>query len=295
MKTRENSIFNMLHDMNSLRCVLGIKFPSFWTWFSVALIFAVPLLAWLTLMLSLEEEDCKLMALYYSLKLVSVPVGYYCQISGTILFLSYILVYTLRTTVAILYVAICCLLRSLLKRHSELGIKKLEKGFIPLDQKYCKNYMDFYKHITQISDFFEKTMCLPIFLITVADCLGMFLGFLKFEDIKRSKNLYLLHFRFSTLFHALRSLVSFLCVAFAASNVYESSKEAKKVQEKLTESLLASGQKIDNQQLFLLLLAQSNPPTVLSAWGFFNFKRNLVISVFGIILTYSLLMIQIIN
>ncbi|GFQ76080.1 uncharacterized protein TNCT_674491 [Trichonephila clavata] len=174
-------------------------------------------------------------------------------------------------------------------------MRKLEKGFTPLNQKYYRKHMDFYKHITQISDVFEKTMCLPIFLITVADCSGMFFGFLKFEDIKRSKNLYLLHFRFSTLFHALRSLVSFLCVSFAASSVYESSKDAKKVQEKLTERLLASKQKIDNQDLFLLFLAQNNPPIVLSAWGFFNFNRSLVISVFGIVLTYSLLMIQIIN
>ncbi|GFY58090.1 uncharacterized protein TNIN_368791 [Trichonephila inaurata madagascariensis] len=295
MKTRENAIYSLLHDMNTLRYVLGIRIPSFWIWLIVALIFAVPLLAWLSVVVFLDEEDCKRLVLYYSFKLVSVSDGYYCRISGIILFLSCLLIHTLRTTVTILYIAICCLLRSLLKKHSEMGIKKLEKKINAFHYKRCQNYVDFYKHVTEISNSFEKVMSLPVFLIIIGDCLGMFYGFLKYEDTKRSMEFYDVNYRFAILFLALRSLVSFLCVAFAAASVYESSKDVKKIQEKLTESLLASGEKIDNQQLFLLLLAQSNPPTVLSAWGFFNFKRNLVISVFGIVLTYSLLMIQIMN
>ncbi|GFQ76082.1 uncharacterized protein TNCT_674501 [Trichonephila clavata] len=295
MKTRENQVFNLLHDMNSLRYVFGIKVALFWIWFTVVLIFAVPLLAWLSVMLFVKEESCKMLVLYYSFKVVSVSVGNSCRILGIILFLSCILIHTLRTTITILYIAICCILRGLLKKHSEMGIKKLEKNIKAFDYKYCQNYVNSYKHITHISDSFEKAMSLPVFIIIIGDCLGMFYGFLKYEDTKRSIEFYDVNYRFAILFLALRSLVSFLCVAFAASRVYESSKNAKKVQEKLNERLLASGQKVENQELFLLLLAQSNPPIVLSAWGFFNFKRNLVISVFGFILTYSLLMIQIMN
>ncbi|GFW11349.1 uncharacterized protein TNCV_3808691 [Trichonephila clavipes] len=295
MKARENSIYNLLHDMNSLRYVLGIRISSFWIWLTVALIFTVPLLAFLSVVLFLDEEDCKRLVVYYSFKLVSIPDGYYCRISGIILFLSCILIHTLRTTITILYIAICCLLHSLLKKHSEIGMKKLEKRINAFDHKYCQNFVDHYKHITDISNSFEKAMSLPVFIIIIGDCLGMFYGFLKYEDTKRSMEFYFVNYRFAILFLALRSLVSFLCVAFAAASVYESSQDVKKIQEKLTERLLASRQKIDNQEFFLLLLAQSNPPTVLSAWGFFNFKRNLVISVFGIVLTYSLLMIQIMN
>ncbi|GFU47319.1 uncharacterized protein NPIL_82071 [Nephila pilipes] len=292
MKTRENKVHNLLQHMNYLRTISDVKLHSFWIWFSVGLTFAIPLLAWLSLILFLDETYCSSLASYYSLHLFSVPEGYSCLVSSVALLFSHTAIYALRTSVTVLYITICFFLRNLLNRHSEMGLKNIEKNTNPIDQKYCENYIDLYKHIIEISNIFEKVMSLPVFLITIADCMGIFYGFLKFEESKEPKKIYLVSYRFGILYIILRSLVSFLFVTFAASSVFESSVNAKTVLEKLTERLLISGQKKDNKELLLLFLAQNKSPLILSAWGFFNFTRSLVLSVLGVVLTYSLLMMQ---
>ncbi|GFU47327.1 uncharacterized protein NPIL_82111 [Nephila pilipes] len=295
MKTRENKIHNLLQHMNHLRSTSDIKLHTFWIWFSGGVIFTVPLLAWLSLILFLDEKNCQYLLMYYRLHLFNIPKGYKCRVSSVPLLFSHSTMYALRTSVTVLYISICCLLRSLLNRHSEMGTKKIEKKTSAIDQKYCENYIDSYKHIIEISSTFEKVMSLPVFLITIGDCLGMVYGFLKFEESKGPDGKYLINFRFGILYIALRSLVSFLSVTFFASSVHESSMHAKIVQQKLTEQLLTSRQKRDNKELLLLFLAQNNPPLTLSAGGFFNFTRNLVLSVLGTVLTYSLLMMQILK
>ncbi|GFU47320.1 uncharacterized protein NPIL_82081 [Nephila pilipes] len=295
MKTKENKVYNLLQHLKCLRNISDVKLHFFWIWLSGGVIFAAPLLAWLSLILFLEEKNCQSLVLYYSLRLFSVHEGYNCLVSSAVSLFSNFAKYALRTSVTVLYITVCCVLQNLLNRHSEMGMKKIKKNISPIDQKYCINYIDSYKHIIEISNIFEKVMSLPIFLITIGDCTGMFYGFLKFEESKGQKGIYFESFEFTILFIALRSLISFLCVTFAASSVHESSVKAKIVQEKMTERLLISGQKKDNKELLLLFLAQNKSPLILSAWGFFNFTRSLVLSVLGVVLSYSLLITQILK
>ncbi|GBM76181.1 hypothetical protein AVEN_17812-1, partial [Araneus ventricosus] len=90
----------------------------------------------------------------------------------------------------------------------------------------------------------------------------------------------------------LRGLISFLSVCLTASTVHEASKTSKESQKKLMRRIVASKEENDGQRALLLLASYDGPPFILSAWGYFYFTKGLVLSFLGVILSYSLLILQ---
>ncbi|GIX71349.1 uncharacterized protein CEXT_183771 [Caerostris extrusa] len=94
-------------------------------------------------------------------------------------------------------------------------------------------------------------------------------------------------------FISMRALVSFVCVTSAASRIHEADRKAKEVQEAMLKNVLSSSEKNYRKELLLLFVVQNSKPFTLSAWGFFNFNKGVILSTIGSILTYSLLIEQI--
>ncbi|GFY77208.1 uncharacterized protein TNIN_68871 [Trichonephila inaurata madagascariensis] len=108
---------------------------------------------------------------------------------------------------------------------------------------------------------------------------------------KRRAATYLL----SILFVTVRGFLSFLCISMAASSVHEASKNSKDIQEDILKRLYCSGDKKEIEESLLLNTAYHSPPFILSAWNVFYFRRNMTLSVTGSIVTYSLLIMQILK
>ncbi|GFR26599.1 uncharacterized protein TNCT_602911 [Trichonephila clavata] len=97
------------------------------------------------------------------------------------------------------------------------------------------------------------------------------------------------------VFVSVRGFLSFLCIAMAASRVHDASKNSKDMQEDILKRLHTSGEKKEIQESLLLNTSYNSPPFILSAWKVFYFKRRIILSVTGSVVTYSLLIMQILK
>ncbi|GFY58091.1 uncharacterized protein TNIN_368801 [Trichonephila inaurata madagascariensis] len=296
LRARKAEISNLLHDIHYLGNLVNAKLRFLWELLGVAIIITVPLASWLCVTLSMKENMCKHLVLYFSFLIAYVPEGWNCRMWFIITFLHQIAAFALRTAATVLYVIVCCYFRNLLNKYSEKGIKKVTDFNSRLDSNYFRRYLEFYENIMRTTTSFENSMSSTALLITISDCMGMLYGLERIQHFKQmSFSLWLKWYSFSIVFFFLRGLFSFLCVSLAASSVHEASKRAKTVQEEMLKKFLISNRKDNNKESFLLFVALNRPPFVFSAWGFFYFTKSLVFSAFGTVLTYALLITQILR
>ncbi|GFY77209.1 uncharacterized protein TNIN_68881 [Trichonephila inaurata madagascariensis] len=97
------------------------------------------------------------------------------------------------------------------------------------------------------------------------------------------------------VFVSVRGVFSFLCISLAASRIHDASKNSKDIQEDILKRLYTSGEKKEIQESLLLNTSYNSPPFVLSAWNVFYLKRGVILSVTGSVMTYSLLIMQILK
>ncbi|GFT94081.1 uncharacterized protein NPIL_148751 [Nephila pilipes] len=295
LMTRRKDISILLHDLYQLGIIFNKEFRPLWINLGAFVSIITPLMSWSSIYLTFGEDDCKSLMTYYSLNFYYAPEGKNCRIIMGLNFFYHVATYTLPTTVAVTYVIICHFLSDLLKLHARRGSKRADSLCYKFEYNYIRNYLMVYEYIIKALKSLERTLSLPIFLIEVCDCMGIFYGFVKLDSIGKfslQRSYVESHFLKIT-FVSLRALVSYLCVSFAASSIHDASKNAKDVQEEMLKRILVSEQKNDSKGMFLLFVAHNGPPFTLSAWGFFNFTKGTVLATAGSILTYSLLMLQI--
>ncbi|GFU47337.1 uncharacterized protein NPIL_82161 [Nephila pilipes] len=164
------------------------------------------------------------------------------------------------------------------------------------DSASLLNYLTKYESVIEVLKHFERILSYPIFLSEVCDLIGLFSGFTWFDKFTHEVILYRQRQHwFEIYFIPLRALVSFLCVSLAASSVHEAVRKCKDVQEKILKLVLDSKTMLNSKDIFHLLVAYQSPPFVLSAWGFFYFTKSLILVAFGSIMTYSLLIQQLVS
>ncbi|GFR26270.1 uncharacterized protein TNCT_427631 [Trichonephila clavata] len=293
MMTRRKEVSILLYDIYHLGSVFNKEFRPLWVKLGALVCVLTSLLSWLSILLSYTEEECKSLLVYYNLNFEYTPDGEDCKIIHILNIFYQIATYTLQNAVAVLYVIICCFLSDLLNTHAKLGCKRMDNLSVKFEYNYIRNYLTVHESILKVLKSLEKTMSLPIFLIEICDCIGLFYGLVKLDSIERfsvpfSEVQYL-----KISFVSLRALASFLCVSFAASSVHEASKNTKDAQEGMLKRILVSKRMIDTREVFLLFVSHNGTPFALSAWGFFYFTKGVVLATAGSILTYSLLMLQI--
>ncbi|GFQ76085.1 uncharacterized protein TNCT_674521 [Trichonephila clavata] len=249
LKTRKREVYLLLHEIYYFTTLLNAEVHRFWEYFGVVISLIVPFLSWLSLTLAMNEIRCKSFMFYISLNIDYIPDGYHCSVLYIVMIGNKLAIHSLRTAVTVLYVIICCTIRNILNKWSEIGAKKLTE--FGTECRGNRSYMEMFEQITNILIRFESVMSLPIFLVTISDCIGMFYSFLSLRDMPNFfwPNVH----NFFLTFILLRSLVSFLSVSIAASNVYESSKKVKEVQRKMLKSSLSSEHNSVRQ---LLLMSQ---------------------------------------
>ncbi|GIY63055.1 uncharacterized protein CDAR_563801 [Caerostris darwini] len=154
---------------------------------------------------------------------------------------------------------------------------------------FLKHHVTQNEEITDVLKSLENALSFPIFFSQFADFADIFYGFVVLDISKLSS--FVENVSFSTLYFSMTSSLSFLCVCLAASAVHEASKYSKETHKKMVKLFLTSRQ--GREDLILLFDLQNNPAFVLTAWSFFNFTRSLILSAMGCILTYSLLIVQV--
>ncbi|GBM68848.1 hypothetical protein AVEN_126530-1 [Araneus ventricosus] len=259
-------------------------------------IIAVPLLTWCSLVLPFSENECQKIVPFYLLGFHLAADGQNCQVLSTFMLLQHLLVISLRISLTVLYVILCHSLRYVLGLHSKTGVKMLGIETRSLDYNRFRNYLEEYESIINVLKSLEKCLSFPIFLVQMSDCISMFYGIVTIDPFKSiSTDAYVRKYLPGVVFISLWSILSFLCASLAATSVHEASELNKDVQERMLKLILASGQKSDREELFLLFLNHNSPAFTLSSGGFFRFTKSMVCSAIGCILTYSLLMLQILK
>ncbi|GBO16285.1 hypothetical protein AVEN_83596-1 [Araneus ventricosus] len=287
---------NLLKGINSLGINFKDKHCRFWLTAGLVTIVAFPLLTWVASILLLTENECQKIVPFYLLGLNFAANGQNCQVLFTFLLLQQFFILSLKIAFTIFYVIICHSLRHILDLYSKTGVKILAVQTERLDYNFFRTYLEEYESIISVLKSLEKYLSFPIFLVQMSDCISMFYGFVNIDPSKdiSTDNMVRKFFPGVVVF-SLGSLVSFLCVSFVATSVHEASKLAKDIQERMLKLILASGQKSDREELFLLSLNHNSPAFTLSSGGFFYFTKSLICSAIASILTYSLLMLQILK
>ncbi|GFT21442.1 uncharacterized protein NPIL_426611 [Nephila pilipes] len=259
----------------------------------------VPFASWITVIIPFQDENvCKLIVKQYtSFGYDYVKTGYNCYVLLIVTFFQKLSVYTLRTVVSVLYVIICCSLRNTLNANTELGAKVVANPNAKVDYAIYKANVQTHECVVSVLKSFEKTMSFPIFLITSSDLMAVMYGVVKLDPLNNLSGYNTRAFKYTSaiIFISLRGILSFLCINLAASDVHEASKNAKDVQKDMLKRILISGEKSDIQELVPFSVLHNYPPFVLTAWGVFRFTKGLFLSAFGSVLTYSLLIMQILK
>ncbi|GFU47323.1 uncharacterized protein NPIL_82091 [Nephila pilipes] len=296
MISKKQQVSHLLHDVENLRRIENKGVPKLWIINGMVIIILVPFASWVSLTIPFQDEyQCKILVKYHSFGFDLVKDGNNCFVILIIVFFQQFFVYTLRTAVTVVYVIICCSLRNILNTYSELGAKRVTYPEAEIGYVYFKCYLLTQERVLNVLKSFEETMSLPIFLIASSDFMAIIYGVIKLDPLNNLPECNILKYTPGIIFLSLRGLVSLSCVTLAASAVHEASNHSSVVQKNMLKRILLSGEKSNIQELALFSIFQNNPPFVLSAWGVFNFTKGLFLSAFGGVLTYSLLIMQILK
>ncbi|GFU47317.1 uncharacterized protein NPIL_82051 [Nephila pilipes] len=298
MSVRKKQVYRLLHDVETLRSITIKEIPKLWIITGMIIIIVVPFAAWMSMAIPFQDEkECKLIIVNYSFQLDLFNDGNNCHVLLIAFFFRQLFVFTLRTAVTVIYVIICCTLRNIFNTHSELGAKRVSNPKAEIGFVYFKSYVQTQEHMVSVLKSFEETMSLPIFLIVSSDFMGVMYGVVRLDPFNNLPNYEsrIIQYTSSIIFISLRGIVSFLCISLAASEVHEASKKASDVQKDMLKRILISGEKSDIHKFVPFSIFCSNPPFILSAGGVFKFCKGLYLSALGAVLTYSLLIMQILK
>ncbi|GFY58088.1 uncharacterized protein TNIN_368771 [Trichonephila inaurata madagascariensis] len=298
MMVKRQEIYNLLLDVGRLGCILNKEIPKMCTIIGTIIIIVIPFMAWMSMTLPfLNEDECRAVMMHHCFGYDFVRDGDHCSVQFILLFFRQFLIYTLRTAVTVTYVTICCFLRNILNTHSEFGAKRVVNPKSRINCVYLKYFLEIHEQTIRVLKRFEKIMSLPIFLIVSSDFTAMMYGVIRTDPLSQLTDYYerIQVYIPAITFVALQGMVSFLCISLAASNVHEASKKANEVLQDMLKRVLVSGQKRDIHELVPISILYSNPPFILSAWGVFHFTRGIFLAALGSILTYSLLITQILK
>ncbi|GBN93620.1 hypothetical protein AVEN_236763-1 [Araneus ventricosus] len=219
----------------------------------------------------------------------NVPKGCYCRAMYIVMFIVQVPKLVLIHAFAVLYIILCCSLSKFFDLLSESGSEKKRVDFITY-----QHHRGIFEHITAVAKSLEDIMSFPIFLISVADFMGMFYGVVALDPFHRlSARSWMKTFSLSALTVSLKCFMLFVCVSLSAAHVHEASERDKEIQLVMIKKILSSEQNFESKNLILLFTNYSGKPLRLSAWGFFYFTKGLVMTAVGSILTYSLLILQV--
>ncbi|GBO25771.1 hypothetical protein AVEN_133582-1 [Araneus ventricosus] len=286
--SRRKKISALIYKINRLMKMFVTEYNSLWLHIGTAVVVIVPFLSWLTLTFPFEENDCKSFMNYFSFSIFNVPEGCYCKAMYIVMFIVQIPKLVLINTFAVLYTILCYFLSKFFDLLSESGIKKKKEDFITY-----QHHRGIYEQITAVAKSLEDIMSLPIFLIGIADFMGMFYGVVALDPFHRlSARSWMKNASLSALTVSLKCFLSFVCVSLSAAHVHEASERDKQIQDEMIKKILSTEENFENKNLLLLFTNYSGKPLRLSAWGFFYFTKGLILTAVGSILTYSLLILQ---
>ncbi|GFT63997.1 hypothetical protein NPIL_457201 [Nephila pilipes] len=140
-----------------------------------------------------------------------------------------------------------------------------------------------YERIIELMEFFDSTMSFTAFCLNLLQFICMLYFLITLQDLDKSSAP-------KHVFSATIGLIGFLSLSISASDVNEADKMAKRTNCKLyKQEWKLHKQKCSSEWIPPHFTEQAFQ---LSGWGFFVFTRNFILSTFGSLLTFSLLLLQ---
>ncbi|KAF8793932.1 hypothetical protein HNY73_001961 [Argiope bruennichi] len=289
MMKRRKKISLLMHYMEHLTQNFNGKIKSSWITFATITIIAHYLIGSLTVILPFREKFCERILGSDIVGLISVPAGQSCKIWYILGPIEFMPQHIFSNVICIFYIIVCLFFRDLLITYSKVEFKKEQVDFIDF-----KDYLTAYERIVLGLQKFENVMSLPISIIVMNDCVGMLFGFKSLDPFKKySGTEWRRALVWVNSFTSLRALISLLYVILTATSVATASKCAKNSQQVILKRVHASTVQ-EKTELLLFIKMHESPPLVLSAGDFFYFTRGLALTAIGSVLTYSLLIFQLI-
>lgn len=192
---------------------------------------------------------------------------------------------TLISCTILLYILICIHFEKVLLtfsvKNTEINFSKRVSHNSVLSRFYI------YDSILNTMKLFESTMTIPIFICFFSSSFDAFYGMLLL--IKRFNKASL----FNDLVIVVRGLISFCLISYMAGSVNQADRIAKDSNALILRNNFPVSKLTKLDSKMNLLHENNKPPFALTAWGFFEFKRNFFLSAIGSLLTYTLLFINI--
>ncbi|GFY34319.1 uncharacterized protein TNCV_2506221 [Trichonephila clavipes] len=176
----------------------------------------------------------------------------------------------------------------MLIRHIALGSKLTTENEV-FFKRNVENFFIKYREILDTLYSIEEEFSFPVFVMQVTDLVGLYAFLVRFASYDPN---YALSYSGAATFMAVRAILSFFCVCSAAAAVHDADEKAKRCNEEMWQRILAAGFTLKAEKA-TILLASKDKPFAFTSWGCFRLTKRFILSAVGSILTYSLLITQI--
>lgn len=145
-------------------------------------------------------------------------------------------------------------------------------------------WFDYYQSVMHTFELFEKNFSLSMYLVFSKSVIDTFFNvmYIYVNGIEVSID----------VCRVVVNFISITSVTFVASQFSETDKIAKATNLENLEVLLKIDKQLQFDKVLKIWKLNNSPPCTLSAWGFFSFSKNLYLNVIHIVITYSLLVIN---
>lgn len=184
---------------------------------------------------------------------------------------------------ALFYIIICRYMMIIITEHVRINDSTVKRRWITsIDCDLCFNRYD---AIIEIFNNVNSILSFPIFLqISYSSC-GMLWVTLQVWKAPMSPSL-------KDIFFVIFNFILFTATTFAASDINEADKVAKKSNLKMLRSLSHKNSKQIKESVEILSQMCHSDPFALTAWSFFEFNRGFYLSAIACFATYSLLIVN---
>ncbi|GIX98922.1 hypothetical protein CEXT_490361 [Caerostris extrusa] len=274
---KRNSIKNLMSRIHHVNQEPSLSTTTAVTVTGLVAILVIFIVAPLSILLFESEHTLMFYTEYYNFGVRTFGTGVNYAVTIPTIFAYYFYIFTFPACVCVLYSTLCFTLKRALVGHASLA----KAEFAGLGKRHLLGVSERYGRISGLVEHFEDALSLVAFLLEfpLLHLRILFLEYLPKPPAEQPLR----------QVHLLRSLriVSYVGMAMFASSVTEADRAARRANRDLFRRAHPGGgeglslQSIDPERAFAL-----------TGWGCFTFTKSSILAVFGSILTYTLLLMQ---
>lgn len=145
-------------------------------------------------------------------------------------------------------------------------------------------WFDYYQSVMNAFELFEKVFTMSIFLVFSKSVIDIFFNVMYIYGNRKGFSIEVCRIAVN--------FISITSITLVASKFSESDKIAKATNLQNLEVLLKIDKHLQLDRVLKIWKLNNSPPCTLTAWGFFNFSKGIYLNTISIVITYSLLVLN---